>query len=237
MGMGADIIAVYRRMGEFVRAMPLIVVLPIAVEMARHALMSPGYNSRAVVLGFTLLSTASMLVILVTTVRWWRFAGDGERVWRLRWRVLWGVAAMMTIQLIDEMLFTAAGHMLANLVGHGRAVFVWGAQLLWLLVSVPLFPWYVAMMNDDPLTLSQSIRRIRPRWLYGFGIILGALAPVLVLAALVRTLHPVVGDIAEQAGIALANGIMIAVTILVTDSAYFGIYRLARVEEEPSPAR
>lgn len=237
MGMGADIIAVYRCVGDFVRAMPLIVVLPIAVEMARHALMSPGANPRAIVLAFTLLSTATMLVLLVTTLRWWRFAGDWGLVLRPRWRVLWGVVAMMTIQLADEMLFTGAGHMLANVAGQGRAAFVWGAQLMWLFVSVPLFPWYVAMMSDDPLTLAQAIRRIRPRWLYGFGVILGALAPVLALAALVRGLHPVVGDIAEQVGIALANGIMIAATMLVTDSAYFAIYRIARAEDDASPTR
>lgn len=237
MGMGADIIAVYRRAGDFVRAMPLIVALPIAVEMARHGVMSPGSNPRAIVLAFTLLSTATMLFMLVTTLRWWRFAGDWRLVLRLRWRVLWGVVAMMTIQLADEMLFTGAGHMLANLAGHGREAFIWGAQLMWLLVSVPLFPWYVAMMSDDPLSLSDAIRRIRPRWLYGFGVILGALAPILALATLVRGLHPVVGDIAEQVGIALANGIMIAATMLVTDSAYFGVYRIARAEGEASAAR
>ncbi|WP_156405280.1 hypothetical protein [Sphingomonas sp. Root710] len=235
--MGADIIAVYRRAGDFARAVLLIVALPIAVEMARHALMSPGSNPRAIVLAFTLLSTATMLFVLVTALRWWRFEGDWARIRMLRWRVLWGIVAMMAIQLADEMLFTAAGHMLANLAGHDRAAFVWGAQLMWLLVSVPLFPWYVAMMSDDPLTLAEAIRRMRPCWLYGFGVILGALAPVLALAGLVRGLHPVVGDIAEQVGIALANGIMIAATMLVTDAAYFGVYRIARAEDDASAAR
>lgn len=237
MGMGADIVAVYRRAGDFVRGMPLIVAVPIMVEMSRHALMSPGLSPRVMVLTFTLLSTAAMLVVMVIAVRWWRFAGDRALVWRLRWRVLWGVFAMMTIQLADEMLFAAAGHMLANLAGRGPGAFVGGAQLLWLFVSVPLFPWYVAMMSDDPLSLPQALRRIRPSWLYGFGVILGALAPVLALATLARALQPVVGDIAERAGIALANGLAIAATMLVTDSAYFAIYRIARAEDEASAAQ
>lgn len=226
MGMGADIIAVYRRAAAFACAMPLVVAIPVMVEMLRHGVMTPGWTPRAIVLGFTLLSTLAMLVVITVSVRWWRFEGDRDQLWRWRSRVLWGAMAMMAIQLIDEIIFTTAGHMAADIAGQGRAFFVAGAQLLWLFVSVPLFPWYVALLSDDPLTLPQSLKAIRPRWVYGFGVIFGALLPVLVLGPLVRLLSPASGI--EQAVAALVSGIMVAATMLVTDSAYFAAYRIVR---------
>ncbi|KKC27748.1 hypothetical protein [Sphingomonas sp. SRS2] len=226
MSIGDNIIAVYCRAGAFARAMPLVVALPIAVEAARHAAIVRGWTSRDAALGFTLLSTLTMLTVLVAAVRWWRFDGDGDRVWRLEWRVLWGVLLMMTIQLIDEILFTTAGHIFADLAGGGRMFFVGGAQLLWLFVSVPLFPWYVAMMSEDMLTLPQSLKAIRPRWFHIFGVIFGALLPILAIGSAVRSLSPDGG--LEQAVVALISGVVIATTMLITDSAYFAAYRIVR---------
>ncbi|MET0376430.1 MAG: hypothetical protein ABW128_19520, partial [Rhizorhabdus sp.] len=156
----------------------------------------------------------------------WRFDINPDRLWRPTWRVLWGVVLMMTIQLIDEILFTTAGHVLADIAGGGRMFFVGGAQLLWLFVSVPLFPWYVAMISDDPLTLPQSLKAIRPCWLHGFGVIFGALLPLLVIGSAVRSLSP--DGVVEQALAAMISGIVIAATMLVTDSAYFAAYRIVR---------
>ena len=229
MGIGLEITAIYRRAAAFARAMPLIAALPFVIELLRQVAIATGSMSDGLTVGFSLLGTLGLLCVLVPALRWWRFAEDRSRVWRLTWRVLWGVIAMMAIQLTDEFLFTAAGHMVADLTAGPRAPIVFVAQLLWLFVSVLLYGWYVAMLTDDPISLARVVRAMRPQWFRGFAIVVGALAPVLALTVAVR--------MAGAAGVitlvprVLASGALSAAIIIVTASAYFAIYRLARASE------
>lgn len=229
MGIGSEIGAVYRRAAAFARAMPLIAMLPFLVELLRQAVIAIGSMSRPMTVGFSLLGTLGLVCVMVPALRWWRFEEDRSRVWRLRWRVLWGVVAMLAIQLTDEFLFTTAGHIAANLTGGPRVPIVVAAQLLWLFVSVLLYGWYVAMMTDDPVGLPQVVRAMRPQWLYGFAIVLGALAPVLALA-LASRMAGATGAMGFVPRV-LASSLLSAAIIIVTASAYFAIYRLARASQ------
>ncbi len=232
MEIGRDILAVYGRTGAFARALPHIFAIPIAIELLRLGIMrsvvvSPGWHW-----SFTALATVGIACVMVPAFRWWRFGTDRGRLWRLSWRVLLGVVAMLAIQLTDQKLFMMAGHLAADIAGSGRPFFVMSAQLLWLFVSVPLFPWYVAMMSDDPLTLRQSFAAIRPRWFRGFAVVLGSLVPLLLLGGLLRGLlnNPLngwAGDTAFWLAAAI-NGLLIAAVTLVTDATYFAVYRMAR---------
>ncbi len=233
MGIGSEIWAVYRRAAAFAMAMPLIAAIPVVIELARQVAMATGSLSPPAIYGFSILGTLGLLCVLVPALRWWRFEDDRSRVWRLRWRVMWGVVAMLAIQLTDEFLFTAGGHVVASLTGGPRVPIVFGAQLLWLLVSVLLYGWYVAMLTDDPLGLAEVVRRIRPQWLYGYAIVLGSLIPVLTVTALLRFAGGA-GDIGVVARV-LTGSIMSAAIIIVTASAYFAIYRMARGPDQPTP--
>ena len=232
--MGRELAAIYRRVWQSVRAMPLLAALPLAVQLLQRGLpaldLVPSAQARYFAIGVTILNTLAMLVVTVFALRWWRFDGDRARVRRIGGRVLWGVVAMMAIQLTDEYLFTSAGHLVADLAGRGHALFVAGAQLLWLLVSVPLFPWYVAMLGDDRgLTLRQAIVAVRPLWLRGFALVLGAVLPLLVIGIALRM---AIGTMPYgSVGSRLFEGafmLLVPALILTTASAYFAIYHLAR---------
>lgn len=226
MGVAAEIAEVYRRAGAFVLAMPLVAALPFAVELARQAVAASHPMTHAVQLGFSILSTLALVCVLVPALRWWRFERERQRVWRLGWRVLWGVVAMLTIQLTDEFLFTTAGHMAAHLTGGQRSIYVPASQLLWLFVSILLYGWYVAMLTDDPLTLRQAAGAMRARWFYGFAVVLGSLVPVLAIAMAFRMARGL--GVIDAVPMAIASGILNAAIIVVTASAYFAIFRLAR---------
>ena len=93
---------------------------------------------------------------------------------------------MLAIQLTDEILFTTAGHWIATLTEGPRMSIVFCAQLAWLFVSVLLYGWYVAMITGDPIGVRQVAGAMRPQWLYGFAVVLGSLAPVLMITLILR---------------------------------------------------
>ena len=226
MGIGSEIWAVYRRAGAFARAMPLVAAVPMLIELLRQGVMAIGSMTRLMTYGFSILGTIGLVCVLVPALRWWRFEGDSARVWRLRWRVLWGVVAMLAIQITDELMFTTAGHLVANLTGGPRGPIILCAQLLWLLVSVLLYGWYVAMLTDDPVALRAVVGAMRPRWLTGFAIVIGSLLPVLAVALAIRMAgaRGIIGFVPS----ALAGSVLSAAIIIVTASTWFAIYRLAR---------
>jgi hypothetical protein len=226
MGMGADIISVYRRAGAFARAMPLIVVLPLVVELVRQLIAMAGSMPGRGLLAFTVLNTLAMLTVLLFSTRWWRLGGDPRRIWAIGARALLGVVAFITIQLFDEFLFTMGGHMLANFTG--QPLFRPGAQLFWMLASVPLYPWYVALLTDDRLSFAESVRAIRPRWLYGFAVVLASVAPLVAIGIVLRVIRGVDPGLGWQGSMALCMALLTATMMVITDSAYFAVYRMVR---------
>lgn len=226
--------AIYRRAFAFVGAMPLIAAVPLVVQIVQaffaHARIVPTEWIGSAIFGFKTLNTLAMLVVMVHALRWWRFDGDRRRVRRIGLRVLMGVAVMMAIQLTDEYLFLSAGHLAAGLLGYGHAYLVPGAVLLWLLVSVPLYPWYVALIADDhALSLRDAIRRIRPRWFRGFFLVLGALLPLMAVGSVVRSLRSTLSYADPwQRPLEVLAMLLVPALIIVTASAYFAIYRIAR---------
>lgn len=232
--MRGDIAAIYGRAWDFIRAMPAIALLPLLVQLAQSALSTVptlAYGrEQTVAFGFTILNTLAMLVVTVFALRWWRFQRDRVQMRRIGWRVVWGAAAMMAIQLTDEYLFTSAGRLVASTLGWGWKLFVPAAQLMWLLVSVPLYPWYVALLSDDrELSLRQAVRSVRPQWLQGFALVLAALLPWLAIGFALRfamaALPPWHGGAMAAR---LAFMLLVPMLIVTTASAYFAIYRRVR---------
>ncbi|ATE64802.1 hypothetical protein [Rhizorhabdus dicambivorans] len=225
--------AIYRRVFAFVRAMPLIAAVPLIVQLAQALLAHGGFvpvdRIETALLLFRLLNTLAMLVVMVHALRWWRFQGDRRRVRRMGLRVLVGVVVMMTIQLTDEYLFVSAGHLAAHLLGYGRAWLVPGAVLLWMLVSIPLYPWYVALITDDhELTFREAVRRIRAKWVACFLLVLSALAPLLIIGTTVRSLRMSLPYASPwQRPLEVVAMFLVPMLIMVTASAYLAVYRIA----------
>ena len=226
MGIASEIWDIYRRAAAFARAMPAIAAIPFVIELARQLLLVTGAMTRPITHGFSVLGTVGLVCVMVPALRWWRFEDDRSRVWRLRWNVLWGVVAMLAIQLTDELLFTTAGHLVAGMTGAPRTPIVFVSQLMWLFVSVLLYGWYVAMLTDDPVGLRAVVAVIRPKWLTGFAIVVGSLVPILALTLAARIAGGK-GLIGYAPSILIGSTLSAAI-IIVTSSAYFAIYRLAR---------
>jgi len=230
--MGEDYIAIYRRTGAFILALPLVAALPLLVQILQRGLIAAELIRLSQAVEFrvamAVLNTLAMLVVSVIAIRWWRFGGDLARVWRIGPRVLIGAAAMIAIQLTDEYLFTRAGQFAADLAGRPRGLFVPVALLMWLFVSVPLFPWYVALLTDDrSLGFRQAVAAVRPWWLHGFLLAFGAFLPLIVIGTVLRLVMLMRFAGGGPGAWVLQIGMMLLVPllILVTASAYFAIYR------------
>ena len=230
--MGEDYIAIYRRTGAFIRALPLIAALPLFVQILQRGLIAAELIRLSQAMEFrvamAVLNTLAMLVVSVIAIRWWRFGGDLARVWRIGPRVLVGAAAMIAIQLTDEYLFTRAGQFAADLAGRPRVLFVPVALLMWLFVSVPLFPWYVALLTGDrSLGFRQAVAAVRPWWLRGFLLVSGAFLQLVVIGTALRVVMLMRFAGGGPGAWVLQIGMMLLVPllILVTASAYFAIYR------------
>ena len=160
--MGEDYIAIYRRTGAFIRALPLIAALPLFVQILQR-----------------------------------------------------GLIAAELIRLSQAMEFRVA-----------MAVPV--ALLMWLFVSIPLFPWYVALLTGDrSLGFRQAVAAVRPWWLRGFLLVSGAFLPLVVIGTALRVVMLMRFAGGGPGAWVLQIGMMLLVPllILVTASAYFAIYR------------
>jgi hypothetical protein len=239
--MGEDYVAIYRRALAFARAMPLVVALPFAVQLLQRGLIAAQLISLGQADDFrfamSVLNTLAMLVVSVVAMRWWRFGGDKARLWRIGPRVIAGAIAMMAIQLTDEYLFTRAGQIAAALAGWGYGLFVPIALLLWLFVSVPLYPWYVALLSDDrELGFGQAVAAVRGFWFGGFLLVFGAILPFVMIGSALRLV--MLAHFAAGGPVAwlLQLGLMLLVPalIVITASAYFAIYRRVRPDGAPA---
>jgi hypothetical protein len=234
-GMGGEYGAIYRRVTAFIAAMPLISALPLAVQLLQRGLIAADLvlmsQAEAFRISMDVLNTLAMLIVSTFAMRWWRFGGDRARVWRIGPRVVLGAVAMIVIQLVDQYLFTRAGHLAADLAGGGRGLFVPIALVMWLFVSVPLYPWYVALLSDDgSLGFRQAVAAVRPFWLRGFLLVFGAILPLILLGSALRV--AMIARFAAGGPVAwllqIAQMLLVPVLIVTTASAYFAIYRRVR---------
>lgn len=233
--MGGEYGAIYRRVAAFIAGMPLIAALPLAVQFLQRGLIAADLIliSQAEVfrMSMAVLNTLAMLIVSTLAIRWWRFGGDRRRVRQIGWRVVLGAVVMIVIQLTDEYLFTRAGHLAADFAGGGRGLFVPIALLMWLFVSVPLYPWYVALLSDDrSLGFRQAVAAVRPFWLRGFLLVFGAILPLILVGTVLRAAMITRFDEGGAAAWLLQIGQMLLVPVLIvtTASAYFAIYHRVR---------
>jgi len=227
-----EVIAIYRRVVDFARGWPLVIALPFVCAFIQRASYDLGVvpmeQQRTVAIGFTVVNTTAMLIVTVFAFRWWRFAEDRGATTPLSWRAPVGAIVMLVVQLTDEFLITTLGNMVASLAGVRNALFRPGALLVWLFISIPLYPWYVGLIADDrAMTLRRAFAAIRPRWFSGFALVLGSLLPVMALGMALRyarfTVDGSSGWIIKLADLAIAP-----LLVATTASAYFAIYERAK---------
>ena len=233
--MGSAIGAIYRRAYGFASANPVVMGLLLAWQLLRRALIVfgsvPAGYKQAFLIGTNIVDTVIMLIVMIYALRWWRFRGDRHHMVRLNLRVAWGATVMMAIQLTSKFLLTSLGDALAPLYRTGRMFIPAGALLLWLFISIPFLPWYVALFTDDRrMTLRRSLGHAQAGWIPAFALVIGAILPLLTVGIALRLGLRLIDD--PFAWLCrIGEAVMVPVVIATTASAFFAAYR--RVYREP----
>lgn len=176
----------YRRAFALARDWPWLLLVPAGAELLQHAAeihggmysagMDAGGRNMRLVLGA--LKAGAIVCTLIVAWRWWRFDEDMGRALRPTARLFKGVAAFIIIQVLGGAAALAVGLGLVSIVhvptGAGQIALALAPDVLWLLASMALFPWYVGLATEDPAmtlrsALQASCRRLPGTWALFFA--------------------------------------------------------------------
>lgn len=230
----------YRRGFGLIAALPLLILIVVLVEAGQHVLEarlgmyagSMDAQGMRVRLGYGAVKALVTFAALLVAWRWWRFAGDLRRAMRPTAMLGKGILLFVLIQLGGEALAVQIGQALAGLAPEAgkaaRTALVLLPVLLWLFVSLALFPWYVGLATDDrAMTLRASIDATRGRLLATWGLLLAGIMPLMVAHyalgyAAMRPHAPVMALLA-------ADSILVGALVAMIAATYFTIYARAAV--------
>lgn len=244
-GLRGDIIATYRRSGIFIRRLPIIVAIPFAAEMIQHVAEIgmglyvgdhlPSAADRGTRAGFAAVKSLAMLVTMLLALRWWRFEGDHARILRIDLALVRGVVITLLVEIGGSSLLQMAGYMIGSASRAAIGSIAWLIAtvvpvILWAMLSVLLFPWYVALLSDDPeMGIERSLKSSYPIWGRCFALYMAATLPPMIVHYLLG--FSAVGRPAWMIWplllLASAAGASMAVQFA---SAYYTIYLRARAK-------
>lgn len=230
--------SLYARVGAIAAAAPLILLLPVAMELIQHGVeirlgmyAQGGHldgHAQAIRLAFGAGKILAILLTIFVVLRFWRL-GSFARALRPGLGFLRGLLIVAVVQIAAEALALLIGRLLARLVPSGPVhLLLLVAPLLgWLIGSCLLLPWYVGLITDDnAMTLRRSIAGVRGRLWSSFGLLVAGVAPLMIL-------HYALGYAAFRAPasivwlLMIADAGIVAFLALAIASAYFTIYGCA----------
>ncbi len=231
---------IYARVPALARAVPWLVLLVFAAELAQHAAeirlgmyeagpLAPG--ARRTRLLFGLAKVLAILAVLIFALRWWRFDGDSRRAARPTLALFRGLAILLLVQAGAEIVLAlvarGAGAALGASGRGAEVALAVGPMLLWLFLATLLYPWYVGLLTEDrAMTLRRSVAGVRGRMWESLALLLAGILPAMAL-------HYALGYAAEGRAEPLVWALMlvdagvVAFLALALASTYFTLYRRA----------
>jgi len=217
-GLADEIVDLYRRTFGLVRAVPLVAIISFAPAMLQH--VAPGLPA------IGLIKTFAMLGALIFALRWWRFDRDAAKAVRPDAWLARGVAIALAAELGGMILFGLAGQLVARAANAEAGSIAWLISatvpiLLWAMLSVLLFPWFVALLTDETdMTIRRSIAAVYPIWGSAFALYAAAILPPMILRGLLAMGAAVSGGPLLALLIAADAGASAAMPLLVAASYY-----------------
>lgn len=188
-----DISQLYRRAFGLAARWPWLIALPVLAEGVQHVAeirvgmyataMTP--EGQSVRIAFGLVKVLAIVLTIILAWRLWRFEGDVARVFRPTRALVRGIGLFLLVQFVGDAVALLAGRCIVALLGSpvGAMRLVALLPLLcWLLVSLTLFPWYVALaVEDRTMTIARSIRAVAGRFAPTLGLLLAGVLPLMAL--------------------------------------------------------
>jgi hypothetical protein len=244
----SEVVALYKRIFPAMRSLPLLLLLPLAVEMLQHVVeIRLGFydlhgalppEARSTRLIFGIVKVAALAVTLVLALRWWAFSDQGEpkRALRPGLRFVWGLCLFLIIQVPTELAEDALENGLAlvpalaatrlarAVIALGITTFVSG---LWLAWSIGL------LVEDRTLGFVRSVVVSAPRILTLFVYVLAGTLPLMVVHYALSYFAMGQADwIVWSANV--IDAVVVCVLILAIASGFFSVYRTVRKLAHPA---
>lgn len=168
------VVRIYQRALALTHNWPWLILVPVLAELAQHVAevklgmysigMSP--NGRAIRLGLGIVKILAIFSALIIAWRLWQFDGDRNRALTPSGKLFKGIGAFLLVQLFGNLTALGVSRGLIALadepVRSTQIVLTLIPLGAWLLVSIALFPWYVASaVEDQSMTLGRSLRASR----------------------------------------------------------------------------
>ena len=235
----SEILALYKRIFPAIRSLPLLLILPLTVEMLQHVVeIKLGFydlhgalppDARSTRLIFGIVKVAALAVTLVLALRWWAFSdqGDPKRALRPGRRFLWGLCLFLIIQVPAELAEDALENGLALIpslaatrlaravIALGITTFVSG---LWLAWSIGL------LVEDRTLGFVRSVVISAPRILTLFSYVLAGTLPLMVVHYGLSYFAMGKADWIVWS-VNLIDALVVCVLIVAIASGFFSVYR------------
>lgn len=221
MTMFREIRETYATSARFIRALPLIVAVPVVAEAAQHVVewrigmydslaLASAVEAHPLRMGFGYVKTAALLLICYWVFRYFGLRGDAARARRLEPGavasfvpvLMFGVVMMITNRGVTEALAAALPE------GAGQLLALFG--VLFALMAFELFfaPWKVASALDNRrVDMGRSLAIMRGNFGWSFAFLLAMFLPLMVL-------HYLLGGLAIGAPAPVA-ALLLAVDCLV----------------------
>ncbi len=183
----------YRRAFMLIRQWPWLLALPVLAEGAQHVaeielgmysgtMTSADQSTR---LTFGLVKIVAIILALIIAWRLWRFDGDVARALRPTRALLKGFALFLLVQFAGDGVAMLMGRGIALLLGNptdALRLIALLPLLIWLLISITLFPWYVGLVTEDrAMTLAGSVRACCRRMPAVIALLLAGILPLMAL--------------------------------------------------------
>ena len=186
------VVRIYQRAFVLTRDWPWLILVSVVAELAQHVaeiklgMYSTGMsaNGSGVRLGFGIVKIIAIFSTLIIAWRLWQFEGDLRRALMPSSKLFKGIGAFLLVQIL--------GNLAALGVSRGLIAFadepVRSTHIIltliplsaWLIISVALFPWYVAAaVEDQSMTLGRSLRASRGQLLATLGLMLSGTLPLM----------------------------------------------------------
>ena len=234
------VIETYSRIWPFIRALPLLAALPLAVELTQHVaeielgLYASGGvlppEARQVRLAFGVVKILGLLVTIVVALRWFAFQGNARRAFRPTWILAKGIVAYVLFDAVGEILQDGLDRLFQTVYAPSHAGEVAthvASELVWIFLSGLWLPWNVALLVEDrTMTFRRSVRTTLPRIALVFGYLCAGIVPLMAL-------HQALGFLALTRAPAIVwslnivdAGVVVLLAIAI-GSSFFTVHRWA----------